>query len=95
MVTWIVVAVCVLAVVVLALAVVSVLRRVGGLLDAAEGLQPRQRQALGLQARAETLAATVQGLAGRAETMQERITVLRAARGKAGQVPRFLTRRTG
>ena len=33
MVTWIVVAVCVLAVGVLALAVVSVLRRVGGLLD--------------------------------------------------------------
>ena len=53
MVIWIVVGVCVLAVLILGLAVRPVLGRVDGLLAAAEGLQRHRAAALALQARAE------------------------------------------
>ncbi len=95
MVTWIVVAVFLLALLVLGLAVRPVLARVGGLLAAAERLQRHRAAALALQARAETLAAGAQALGERAATAQERVAVLKAARGKGGQAPAFLTRRSG
>jgi uncharacterized membrane protein YcjF (UPF0283 family) len=94
-VTWIVVAVCVLAVIVLALAVRPVLGRLGRLMRAADGLRQRQDEALALQARAEALAARVQKVAERAGTAQERITVIRAARGNRERAPEWLTRRAG
>ncbi|GAA0807116.1 hypothetical protein [Spirilliplanes yamanashiensis] len=95
MVIWIVVGICVLAVLVLGLAVRPVLGRVDGLLTAAERLQRHRTAVLALQARAESLAAGVQRLGERAETVQDRLTVIRAARGKQDATPEFITRRAG
>lgn len=95
MVIWIVVGICVLAVLLLGLAVRPVLGRVDGLLTAAEGLQRHRAAALALQARAESLAAGAQQLGQRAGTVQDRLAVIRAARGKQGATPEFLTRRAG
>ncbi len=93
MVTWIVVAVCVVALLVLGLAVQPVLGRLGALREAAVGLLDRQRDAMALQVRAEKLAATVQALQERAELAGEQVTGIKAARGRHEQVPGFIARR--
>jgi hypothetical protein len=92
-VTWIVVAVCVVALLILGLAVQPVLGRLGALREAAVGLLERQHDVLALQARAETLTATVQALQERAELAGEQVAVLKAARGRHEQVPGFITGR--
>ncbi len=93
MVTWIVVAVCVVALLVLGLAVQPVLGRLGALREAAVGLLDRQQDALALQARAETLTATVQALQQRAELASEQVAVIKAARGRHERVPGFIAGR--
>ena len=81
MVTWIVVAVVVVAVLILALVVGAVLGRLRRLDRSVRRLGLRQQEALRLQSGAATLEATVADLQQRAELTQDRLTVIRAARG--------------
>jgi hypothetical protein len=88
-VTWIVVALLVLAVLVLVLAVMPVLGRLKTLERAVRKLQLRQEEAMRLQEGAATLEASVAALQHRAEFAQEQMTAIRG--GHHGQ-PAYLDR---
>lgn len=87
MVTWIVVAVVVLALLVLVLAVMSVVGRLSALQRAARRLQLRQEEAMRLQQGAATLEASVAALQQRAELAQEQMV---AIRGRRHDEPTFI-----
>jgi nitrate/nitrite-specific signal transduction histidine kinase len=73
---WIWIAAVVLALFVLVMAVLPVLRQLGGLRRAAIRLQRRQADAMKLQSAAGELEQTLAGLQERAEELQERLAAL-------------------
>ena len=79
---WIVIGVVVLSLVALVAVTVPVVGRLAGLQRAVLRLQRRQEEAMTLQQGAAELETTLLGLQRRAETMQERLAVVQAARGK-------------
>lgn len=81
MLTWIVIAVIVVALFILGWAVTPLLGRLRRLDRATRRLQLRQEQATGLQAGAETLTASLAGLQERAAAAEQRLAVIKAARG--------------
>ncbi|MGC4806402.1 hypothetical protein [Micromonospora sp. DT233] len=81
MVTWIVVAVVLFALVALALAVRPVVARLPRLRRAAVALQRRQAEAEGLLVAAEGLQERAEALQGRLEVTQRRLEVIKAKRG--------------
>jgi hypothetical protein len=80
-VTWIVVALVVLAVLVLVLAVMPVLSRLNTLQRALHRLGLRQEEAMRLQENAAALEASVVALQQRAELAQEQMTAIRGDHG--------------
>ena len=90
MVTWIVIALVVLAVFVLVLAVAPLLGRLTGLRRAARRLQLRQEQGLRLQQQADVLQSSIAALQQRAELAAQQLEVIRAGRGHADEKPAFL-----
>ena len=82
MVTWIVVAVIVLAFVVLGLALMAVAGRLPELRRAALKLQRRQEQALKLQEGAATLEQSILALQERAQLAAGQVAVIQAGRGE-------------
>jgi flagellar biosynthesis/type III secretory pathway M-ring protein FliF/YscJ len=81
-VTWIVLAVVLFALVVLGLAVRPVLARLPRLRRAAVALQGRQAEAEALRSTAEALQQRAEALQARAATAQERVALIKAKRGK-------------
>jgi hypothetical protein len=79
---WILIAVVVLSLIALVAVTVSVVGRLAGLQRAVGRLQRRRQEAMDLQAGAAELEQTVQLLQRRAETMQERVALIRAGRGE-------------
>jgi hypothetical protein len=82
---WILIAAGVLGLVILIAVTVPVLGRLSGLRRAVAKLQRRQQEALALQAAAETLQTTLAGLQQRAETMQERLAIVKAGHDDTGK----------
>jgi biopolymer transport protein ExbB/TolQ len=82
-VTWIVIGAVVLGLVVLVAVSLPVVGRLAALQRAAVRLQRRQDEATALQEGAQRLEHNLLGLQRRAETMQERLAVIQAARGGA------------
>jgi len=79
---WIVIAAVVLGLIVLVAVTVPVVGRLAGLQLALRRLRRRQQEAMKLQAGAAELERTVQALQRRAETMQERLALIRAGQGE-------------
>jgi hypothetical protein len=79
---WIVIGVVGLSLVLLVAVTVPVVGRLSGLRRAMLRLQRRQEEAMRLQQGAAELERTLLGLERRAETMQERLAVVQAGRGK-------------
>ena len=82
MLTWVWVAVVVLALIIMGTAVMSVLGRLSELDRAARKLQARQAEAMKLQEGAAVLERTVLAVQERAELMQERVETIQAGLGK-------------
>jgi polyphosphate kinase 2 (PPK2 family) len=82
---WILIAAGVLGLVLLIAVTVPVLSRLSGLRRAVVKLQRRQQEAQALQAGAETLQTTLAGLQQRAETMQERLAIVKAGHDDTGK----------
>jgi len=80
--TWVWVAVVVLALIIMGTAVMSVLGRLSELDRAARKLQARQAEAMKLQEGAAVLERTVLAVQERAELMQERVETIQAGLGK-------------
>jgi TolA-binding protein len=78
---WIVIAAVVVGLIILVAVTLPVAGRLSGLQRAMARLQRRQEEAMKLQAGAQTLEQTVLGLQQRAETMQERIALIKAGHG--------------
>jgi TolA-binding protein len=78
---WIVIAAVVLGLVILVAVALPVVGRLSGLRRAMARLQRRQEEATKLQADAQTLEQAVLGLQQRAETMQDRIALIKAGHG--------------
>lgn len=79
---WIVIGVVVLSLVLLVAVTVPLVGRLGALQRAMLRLRRRQEEAMRLQQDAAVLQQTMLGLQQGAETMQERLAVVRAARGE-------------
>jgi uncharacterized protein YlxW (UPF0749 family) len=79
---WIVIAAVVLGLIVLVAVTVPVVGRLAGLQLAVARLRRRQQEAMKLQAGAAQLEETVQAVQRRAETMQQRLTLIRAGHGE-------------
>ena len=79
---WIVIGAVVLGVVILIASVVPVLRRLSGLRTAMGRAQRRQAEAMALQQRVEVLTGNLTGIQERAATMQQKLAVIQAARGR-------------
>ncbi len=79
---WIVIGAVVLGVVILIASVVPVLRRLSGLRTAMGRAQRRQAEAMALQQRVEVLTGNLAGVQERAATMQQKLAVIQAARGR-------------
>ena len=75
---WIWIGAGVLGLIILVLAAVPLLGKLGDLRRAVARLQRRQAEAEALQPGAQQLAQTLLGLQGRAETMQERLALIKA-----------------
>jgi hypothetical protein len=84
-VTWIVVAVIVLALIVLVLAARPVLSRLSGLSRALARLRRQAESAQALRARSAELETGLAGLRESAESTERRLAVLRARRGDADE----------
>lgn len=82
MLTWVWVAVVVLALIIMGTAVMSVLGRLSELDRAARKLQARQAEAMKLQEGAAVLERSVLAVQERAELMQERVESIQAGLGK-------------
>ena len=82
MLTWIWVAVVVIALIILIAAIVPLLGRLGRLRRAGERLQTKQIEVVRLRSRAAELETAVQGLRERAEQAQRTIAVIKAGRGE-------------
>jgi heme exporter protein D len=80
--TWVWVAVVVLALIIMGTAVMSVLGRLSELDRAARKLQARQAEAMKLQEGAAVLERSVLAVQERAELMQERVESIQAGLGK-------------
>ena len=78
---WIVIAAVVLGLVILVAVALPVVGRLSGLRRAMARLQRRQEEATRLQAGAQMLEQTLLGLQHRAETMQDRIALIKAGHG--------------
>ncbi len=81
MVTWILIAAVVAGLIILVAVSLPVVGRLSELQRAVGRLQRRQQEATALQEGAQSLETTLLGLQRRAETMQERLAVIKAARG--------------
>ncbi|HET6532363.1 MAG TPA: hypothetical protein VFH03_17390 [Actinoplanes sp.] len=79
---WILIAVVVLGLIALVAVTVPVVGRLAGLQRAVRRLGRRRQEAMNLQAGAAQLVQTVQHLHRRAETMQERVALIRAGHGE-------------
>ena len=92
MVTWIVIAVFVLALLVLVCCVAAVVGRLTGLRRAVRRVQLREEQAQGLQPRAASMQTAIEALRERAESAAQQVEVIRAGRGHAEPQPSYLDR---
>ena len=81
--TWI--GVGVLGLIILGVAAGRLLGRLGALRRAVERAQRRQTEAEALQGHAQELERTLLGLQSRAETMQERVALIKAGRDESGR----------
>jgi TolA-binding protein len=90
---WIVIAAVVLGLIVLVAVALPVVGRLSGLRRAMERLQRRQEDATELQAGAQMLEQTLLGLQQRAETMQDRIALIKAGHGDGDGRHAFSRRR--
>ena len=81
---WIVIAAVVLGLIILVAVALPVVGRLSGLRRAMARLQRRQEDATKLQAGAQMLEQTLLGLQQRAETMQDRIALIKAGHGDGG-----------
>ena len=81
MLTWIWVAVVVVALIILIAVIAPLLSRLSGLRRAGERLRLRRTEAMRLQENAAALDRSVQEVRERAEEAQRRIAVIKAARG--------------
>ena len=81
---WIVIAAVVIGLIVLVAVTLPLAGRLSTLRRALAKLQRRQAEAMALQAGAARLEQTVLETQQRAETMQERIALIKAGRGEAG-----------
>ena len=79
---WIVIAAVVAGLVILVAVSLPVVGRLSALQRAAVRLQRRQEEATALQEGAQRLEHTLLGLQRRAETMEERLAVIKAGRGE-------------
>ena len=82
---WIVIAAVVLGLIVLVAVNVPVIGRLPALRRAVRRLQHRQQEVVKLQAGAAELERTLTGLQQRAETMQERLALIRAGHDGTGK----------
>ena len=82
---WIWVGAGVLGLIILALAAVPLLGKLRELQRAVTRLQRRQAEAESLQAGAQQLEQALLGLQGRAETMQERVALIKAGHESSGR----------
>ena len=78
---WIVIAAVVVGLVILVAVSLPVIGRLSALQRAAVRLQRRQAEAMALQENAQQLERSLLGLQRRAETMQDRLAVVKAGRG--------------
>ena len=81
---WIVIAAVVLGLIFLVAVTVPLIGRLAGLRRAATRLQLRRQEAMRLQAGTAALEQTLLGLQQRADTMQERLAIIKAGRGGDG-----------
>ena len=84
MVTWILIAALVAGLIILVAVSLPVIGKLSGLRRAVTRLQRRQQDAVALQASVQTLEHNLLGLQRKAETMQERLAVVKARRGAGG-----------
>ncbi len=84
MVTWILIAAVVAGLIILVAVSLPVVGRLSALRRAVLRLQRRQEEAMALQAGAQRLEQSLLGLQRRAATTEERLAVIKAARGGTG-----------